>query len=123
MSRILIQRTLDDVIRNHRGGTVYYAMRTCWWGMKTYRCERHSLPCGPRGECLMMSDDVAAFILRARENPEHYGRHGIAAFEAALDGNVIDCNGRPWSLESWEQYNALIDLEIDRALGGTWAYA
>jgi hypothetical protein len=119
--KIVIRRTLSDVVRNHRGKTVYYSVGTCWWGTRTYRSSEHDFPCGPRGELLMMADDVADFIRVAEENPEHYGRHGIVAFEAALDGNTVTDEGRATSFRTWEEYNALIDLEIDKAMGVTRA--
>jgi hypothetical protein len=111
MSNYVPHRTLQEVRALHGKpkAMIYYAFSTCWWGTKTYRCDKHDFPCGPRGELLMMTDDVAKFIESAEANPSHYGKHGLRAFEAALDGNVIAGNGCTTSLETWDEYNALID--------------
>jgi hypothetical protein len=105
--RYKLVRTLSQLRPLHGKATIYYALNTCWWGTKTYTCERHDFPCGPRGEVLMMTEDVAGFLSAAEDNPEHYGRYGLQAFEAALDGNIT-ADGKPWSLETWDDYNRLI---------------
>jgi len=69
------------------------------------------LPCGPRGEVLYQTDDVEGFLSSAEQNPQHYGRHGLEAFMAAhhLNCAVDATTRRPWSFESWDDYNRILD--------------
>jgi len=92
-----------------------YAFNTCWWklGDPVYSYE-NGLPCGPRGEVLLETDDPMGFIETAERNPGHYGRHGLKAFAAAYHGNVRTRDGRPTSFDSWDKYNDLIDEEDTR---------
>lgn len=98
--------------RKHR---LVYALQTCWWKLGdpcyTTSSEHGRLPCGPRGEMLLETDNPLAFIKAAEDNPEHYGRNGLDAFAAAYDGNLVTDTGAPTSFNSWDDYNALIDLQ------------
>ncbi len=49
------------------------------------------------------------FIEAAKADPGYYGRHGLEAFVAAYHGNVVTDDGRATSLETWEEYNQLLD--------------
>ena len=93
-----------------------YGAQSCWWkiGSPCYQTPVDSgikLPCGPRGELLLETDNPMAFIAVAEKNPSHYGKHGIEAFVAAYHENVIDENGLPTSLKNWDDYNQLLDEE------------
>jgi len=92
-----------------------YGFNTCWWklGDPIYT-HKSGLPCGPRGEVLLETDDPMGFIEAAEKNPDHYGRHGLKAFAAAYHGNVRTEDGKPTSFDSWDKYNALIDREEER---------
>ena len=78
----------------------------------------HRLPSDPRGSVLFETDDVQGFLNKAAENPAHYGRHGLRAFMAAHHSNCQRGleDARPWSAESWDEYNAALDRLDQRAL-------
>jgi len=98
-----------------RSNRLVYGLQTCWWkiGDPCYELPSSGLPCGPRGEILLETDDPIAFIQQAEQNPNHYGKHGINAFMAAYHGNLITEKGLPTSLETWDMYNDLIDELTD----------
>jgi len=108
-------RTLDDV-RAAKPDMIYYGAMTCWWayrGEHLYR-NRVGLPCDPRGGMLMQTEDWQKFLATAEQKSDHYGRHGLRAFEAALHGNVLVLSHRtgkwvPTCFTGWEQYNLLLD--------------
>ncbi len=91
-----------------------YAMRTCWWkfGRPIYSIpgDKYGLPCDPRRSPLLEMTNPLGFIKAAEDNPTHYGRHGLRAFAAAYHGNVVAIEtGHPTSLNTWDEYNAVID--------------
>lgn len=91
-----------------------YAISTCWWklGNPVYTHPENSLPCDPRGSMLMETDKPLDFILEAEKNPSYYGKHGLNAFTAAYHGNIITKDkGFPTSLNSWNDYNKLLDQQ------------
>jgi hypothetical protein len=101
----------------HPHNRVVYSVGTCWWkiGDPIYQVPAgrpgEGLPCDPRGAVLMETDDLAGFLQAAKENPEHYGKHGLDAFMAAYHGNVVATNGYPTCFKTWQEYNDLIDVE------------
>lgn len=107
------------------GQQFVYAVSSPWWSLwdddwMPYR--NGGLPCDPRGSMLMQGD-AAKFLVSADANPEHYGRHGIAALVAAFHSNVevLTRDGRGWrptSLDSWDDYNALLDNPTPGEQGG-----
>jgi len=110
--------SLEDIkaIAKHSDRLVY-AAQTCWWkiGDPVYTLPSNTsavgLPCGPRREMLLETDNPLEFIEAAEKNPDHYGKHGLDAFVAAYHGNVVTRDGRPTSFEGWDKYNELIDEE------------
>lgn len=59
-----------------------------------------------------MQGNLKKLWQHAMKNSEHYGRNGIAAFVAAFHGNVIVVETElPTSLNEWDAYNTLLDLE------------
>lgn len=89
-----------------------YAVQSCWWkiGDPIYTHPDGGLPCGPRREMLLETDDPLGFIEQAEKNVEHYGKHGLRAFIAAYHGNVIVYEtGFPTSFDTWDKYNDIID--------------
>lgn len=122
MPHIINQTTLqavkDDIARDP-DAMIYYGVNTCWWTHRSEDLRRiksfeknEGLPCDPRGGVLMMAPALD-FIENAEQQPEHYGRHGLAAFIAAHNDNcVVDRKADPlrqWCMRSWEEYNALLD--------------
>jgi hypothetical protein len=120
-ARYVARSTIADV-RAARPTYIYYAIHTCWWAYRSsdlYRIPDSSvtgsgpgLPCDPRRSVLMMTKegDFETFLRGAEENPEHYGKHGLRAFEAALHGNVVvAATGHPTSFKTWGAYNDLLD--------------
>lgn len=61
-----------------------------------------------------MMDDAASFLTRAESHPEHYGKHGLTAFVAAHNDNCVVSRSDPRNtcLQSWHEYNNLLDAEI-----------
>ena len=69
------------------------------------------LPCDPRGGMLFQTGegDLQKFLDSAKENVEHYGKHGLRAFYASYHGVVVTEDGKPTCFTSWDKYNALLD--------------
>lgn len=95
-----------------------YAAQTPWWklGDPVYNHPEVDLPCGPRSEMLLETDNPLEFIEAAENNPDFYGKHGLKAFTAAYHGSVVADNGLPTSLDSWDGYNELLDEEMEDGL-------
>jgi hypothetical protein len=96
-------------------GQICYAISTCWWCFLAYHpgYKQGSLPCDPRGSMLMQAP-AKRFVENAKQNAEHYGKHGLLAFMAAYHGNVVTEEfNLPTSLQSWKEYNDLIDKWIE----------
>jgi hypothetical protein len=62
-----------------RSNRLVYAFNTCWWKVGDPIYSKNGLPCGPRGEMLLETDDPISFIKSAEEFPRFYGKHGIDA--------------------------------------------
>jgi hypothetical protein len=108
--RIKNRTTLEE-IKNVAvdSSRLVYGFNTCWWKIGDPVYSRVGMPCGPRGEMLLETDDPITFLAIAMANPGHYGKHGLDAFVAAYHGNLVTEDGHPTSLESWDEYNRLID--------------
>ena len=123
MAHIVKRTTFEDVVAACPD-TIWYSYRTCWW---THRAEdlrqlppkvegESGLPCDPRGGVLMMVS-ASALLDNAQANPELYGKHGLAAFMAAHNDNCVVSfrDMRNTCLETWQEYNDLLDFQIDLA--------
>lgn len=125
------------------GATVWWAVHTVWWtthpehiwttavvhGKRPTRAEREQgqiagianpiggLPCDPRGSVLLQGC-AWKFIGAARENPDHYGKHGLRAFAAAHSANTIESlpSPVPWSTDAWAEINAALDRHDAREM-------
>ena len=115
MPHIRQQITLAQVI-DAEPDTIYYGVNTCWW---THREEdlrakggENGLPCDPRGGMLMMAKG-RDFLEAAIENRAHYGKYGLDALMAAHNDNCIVApfDARNTCLETWQEYNDLLDLD------------
>lgn len=105
--------TIDDV-RKAAPSTIYYSAQTCWWThdpAHLCKCPDSGLPCDPRGGVLFQTNDIETFLQSAEKNNEHYGVHGIKAFEAAhhLNTVVSSIDGRSTCFQSWDDYNQILD--------------
>lgn len=102
----------EEAGRSYR---VMYAMRTCWWafGSAKYKHLESDLPSCPRGSLLMQHSDALEFIAKAQQNPGFYGKYGISAFVLAFHGNLLNDDGWPTSLQSWDDYNYAIEAMTD----------
>lgn len=101
-------------VRDAKPEMIFYGANTCWWTHDPEHLCKHrtaGLPCDPRGGMLFQTDDVDKFFESALANPEHYGRHGLRAFEAAhhLNMRVGIRDHRSTCFQEWEEYNAAID--------------
>lgn len=114
VTRETIENWLIDPTRE-----VVMAVHTPWWSLwedlwLPYRT-KEGIPTDPRGSVLMQGK-LSKFWTQALANPGHYGKHGIDALIAAFHTNVEvlteDRGWRPTSLDSWYDYNKLIDLEL-----------
>ena len=122
MAHIRKQTTLGDV-RAGKPTTIWYSVNTCWWTHRETDLRQHResrLPCDPRGGMLMMTEPGGAehFLQAAEDNPEHYGKHGIEAFTAAHNDNCVvsEMDSRNTCLQSWDEYNDLLDRHGGKAL-------
>lgn len=112
MIRLTNARSLGQIkVLAAQSNRLVYGFSACWWkvGDPVYSHDESGLPCGPRGEMLLETDDPMSFIAAAEANPAHYGKHGLDAFVAAYHGNTVTETGLPTSLETWDEYNKLLD--------------
>jgi hypothetical protein len=114
MPRILNKVSFEDVV-NSPQNTIYYGAVTCWWTHDpTHLLLLPSgLPADPRGGVLLQADKLA-FLQRARDAADHYGKHGLLALLAAHHSNCVDDNNRPTCFDNWKAYNRMIDNEQKR---------
>ena len=108
----IVETTTLQEIKDAAPETIWTSVLTCWWTHRAtdLRTLPNGLPCDPRGGVLMM-DDGQSFLTRAEANPDHYGKHGLAAFIASHNDNcVVSCDDtRNTCLRSWQEYNDLLD--------------
>ena len=91
--------------------TVWYGISSCWWTTNVDHLNRHPntmCPCDPTGGHLMMTNDVKGFIDAAKENPTHYGKHGLETMLAAYHGHIT-LAGLPTAFRGWDLYEKIID--------------
>ncbi len=109
--------TIDEV-RKQKPAMIYYGAITCWWTHDVRHLCRipedrqgAGLPCDPRGGVLLQTDDIDGFFKAAEDNPSHYGKHGIKAFEAAhhLNCTVSESDRRSTCFREWDDYNRILD--------------
>jgi hypothetical protein len=103
---------LETIARHLPETVICYAMSTCWWCCKDQLTPQDDagIPCDPRGSVLM--ETTLGFYLRdAKASPDHYGKHGLNAFVAGYDGNLLNDKGKPTSFETWDEYNDLLDRQ------------
>ena len=114
--RIAHEVTEDDVLK--RAGSrrmAFYGANTMWWTSNEADLYKKpggiGLPCDPRGGMLFQTaeGDLQKFLDSAKENVEHYGKHGLRAFYASYHGVVVTEDGKPTCFTSWDEYNALLD--------------
>ena len=144
MSEIVIEQNVTlEQVRATKPKMIWYGAVTCWWthdpnDLKAAtklsgRPDRSGglgpLPTDPRGGVLMEAHDPEKFLRLAEESPEHYGKHGLAAFMGAHHQNcflvevirgtsmIVRDSDRPWCLETWQEYNDAIDAAL-RGEGG-----
>lgn len=101
------------------GAFVVHGVHTPWWFVGdrlpyTVDGAPSGLPCDPRGGLLLQidrPDGFRRFVEMAIDNPEHYGKHGLAALALAYHGNlVVADSGKPTCFRSWDEYNAMLDF-------------
>ncbi len=118
MPYIIKSITLQE-IKDSEPKTIWYSMNTCWWTHRStdLRTLPNGLPCDPRGGVLMMAE-AEAFIFDAEANPAHYGKHELTAFIAAHNDNCIvsQNDSRNTCLRSWQEYNDILDANIEKEL-------
>ncbi len=114
------------------GGILVYAVGSPWWHVNhdgrtasPYHL-KNGIPCDPCGRVLLQTDDPGGFIAAAICVPrpvDHYGNHGVRAFVAAYHGNVTvlreGIRPLPTALDTWEEYNKLIDEHDERKAAET----
>ena len=111
--KIVIKNDLDSIIKLAAcSNRLVYAFQTCWWKVGDPIYQKSGLPCGPRGEMLMETDNPMRFINDAMNNPRHYGEYGLKAFVSGYHGNLITIDKElPSSFDSWDKYNLLLKLQ------------
>lgn len=128
--RLTRKMNLDELRRrliNEPDLEAVYSINTPWWSLWSddaeqkgltripkylpYRIPGTGIPCDPLGSPLMQGE-LLKFLQSAAAKPDHYGRNGLAALEAAFHGNVVlDESKKPTALPSWNHYNDLLDYE------------
>lgn len=66
------------------------------------------IPCDPLGGVLFQTQNVSNWLDKAKEKPEHFGKHGLRAFMLAHHGNLT-WKGRDWCFKTWDEYNRVLD--------------
>ena len=131
-TRVITLEQIEDELRD-RGVTnaedppsVFFSMHTGWWTTHADHLYKTSndLPCDPRGAVLMQGNGLI-FLESSRRNPEHYGRHGLLALEAAFHSNCIQSlrNPHPWCERPWDAYNDAVDRWQERMRELGWRAA
>lgn len=112
-----------EEIRRDRLQWIFYSVASPWWThhLPTEYHTKGGLPCDPRGAMLFETQrgDALKFIQLAIDNPDRYGKHGLRTFMAALHGcvhavTILQCGSEkclPTCLDTWNDYNRLIDLK------------
>ena len=92
----------------------FYAARTTWW--TTDAEDLYSLPtglpCDPRGSVLLQGETVTFLSTAMEDAGRRYGKHGLRAFMATHHGVIVierDGVPVPWSVQSWDEVNRLLD--------------
>lgn len=92
-----------------RRQTAFYSIGCVWWtsfpedlGAKRTGNFRPPFPCCPHCRSLLMEAPLQEFVAVAEGNPEHYGEHGIKAFEAAHHSSGLHA-------ASWDEMNRLLE--------------
>ena len=101
--------TLEEIIASEPAG-IYYSSQTCWWTHNPDHICGDEFPLDPSGAPLFVVENAIEFLKEAKENPDHYGKHGLEAFMAAHHQNVTQGNGKPVCFPAWDYYNRLIDI-------------
>jgi hypothetical protein len=103
---------IETQLRAHgTAGAIYYSGKSCWWSHQ----RGHALAGGagmicPAGGQIFMEKDWRGWLESARENPAHYGQHGMRALLAAHHANVRSAkNGGFYAAKTWRPYNEAID--------------
>ena len=108
----IVEATTLQEIKHAAPETIWYSVHTCWWTHRSTDLRKlpNGLPCDPRGGVLMM-DEGQSFLTSAEANPDHYGKHGLAAFIASHNDNCVVSSDdhRNTCLRSWQEYNDLLD--------------
>lgn len=66
--------------------------------------KKSSIPLDPSGSPLMQMENPAKWISEAELKPEHFGKHGLAAF---LKAHHQNCGGL--CFQDWNSYNLLCE--------------
>lgn len=64
-----------------------------------------------------MQAPLYKFLESAKENVEHYGKHGIDTFIASFHGNVTLNTGLIVCFKTFDEYNKVIDSFQERKNG------
>src|ERR1044072_7704154 len=111
----IVENITLDQVRAAKPKMIWYAVNTCWWTHNPEHLRTDtSIPTDPRGSVLFQTESVDDFLRMALQNPAHYGKHGLRAFIASHHQNCIVSRDdpRPWSGETWQEYNDAIDAGV-----------
>jgi hypothetical protein len=95
---------------------IWYSANTCWWTHKEEHLCNHpeaGLPCDPLGGMLFQTNQAEGFLKAAEANAAHYGKHGIKAFLAAHNDNMVvsETDQRVTCFRTWSEYNDVLDKQ------------
>lgn len=114
MTSIIKAITMEE-IEQIKPAMIFHGMQSPWWTHDPAHlgATASGLPCDPSGGPLFETRHTAEFLAEARANPQHYGKHGLAAFMAA---HHLNCRTnmddlKPTCLRDWNAYNAVLDAQ------------
>lgn len=111
--KIIKEVSFDEIMEEAANKTIFYGAQTCWWSDNpAHLHKKHSgLPCDPQGGVLFQTQDGMAkdWLRQAKEQPWHYGVYGIRALMAAYHGCIVDDEGNPTTVSTWDVVTELLD--------------
>jgi hypothetical protein len=112
MLRVKIETTWDQIeslalVSNK----LIFAITSGYWkiGNHVYVQKESKTPCGPRRETLISIHNPFTFLERAKNSIQSYGKWGLGVLLVSYHGNMVKENGFPSSMDTWDNYNELMD--------------
>lgn len=124
VDRIITLAQIERQLFEHgKAGAVYYSNKSCWWTHHRGHTwvevpGQPSVQRCPAGGLIFMERDWEGWLEAAKDNPAHYGRHGLNAFVAAHHANCRrGGDGKPFASARWGDYNDALDALLEEERG------